>query len=78
MIRQDSEKIFYSYDFDAEKSKILFSPHKLPIPNIFQGTVFKKHYGMLIDQRQQFGNDFSQLFLILTTMTDRRLSQRKN
>ena len=48
------------------------SPHKLPIPNIFQGTVFKKHYGMSIDQRQQFGNDFSQLFLILTTTTDRK------
>ena len=25
---------------------------------------------MSIDQRQQFGNDFSQLFLILTTTTD--------
>ena len=27
---------------------------------------------MSIDQRQQFGNDFSQLFLILTTTTDRK------
>ena len=27
---------------------------------------------MSIDQRQQFGNDFSQLFSILTTTTDRK------
>ena len=43
MIREDPDKIFYSYGWDEEKSKILYSTHKLPLPNIFQGTAFKKH-----------------------------------
>ena len=72
MISGDSNEIFYSYGFDEEKSKILCLTHKLPLPNIFQGTAFKKHYSKLIDGRQQFGNDFSKLFSILPTTTDRK------
>ena len=70
MISGNSNEIFYSYGFDEEKSKILYLTHKLPLPNIFQGTAFKKHYSKLIDERQQFGNDFSKLFFILPTTTD--------
>ena len=70
MISGNSNEIFYSYGFDEEKSKILYLTHKLPLPNIFQRTAFKKHYSKLIDERQQFGNDFSKLFFILPTTTD--------
>ena len=59
MIRADPDKIFYSYGFDEEKSRILYSTHKLPLQNIFQGIAFKKHYSMLIDERQQQFNNFS-------------------
>ena len=72
MIRRDHDKTFYSYGWDEEKSKILYSTHKLPLPNIFQGATFKKHCSMLIDERQQQFNNFSKLFFILPTTTDHK------
>lgn len=69
MVRGDSDEIFYSHGFDEEKRKTLYSTHKLPLPNMFQGTAFKKHYSMLTDERQRFGNDFSKLFFILLATT---------
>ena len=58
MIREDPDEFFFPYGFDEEKSKILYSIHQLPLPNIFQGTTFKRHYSMLIDKRQQQFNNF--------------------
>ena len=43
MVWGDSDKMFFSYGFDEESSKIMYSSFKHPLPNIFQGNAFKKH-----------------------------------
>ena len=37
------------YGYDEERSKVLYSSFKHPLPTIFQGTAFKKHTKMLIE-----------------------------
>ena len=41
MIRGHFDEIFYSYGFDEEKSKILYSAHKLRLPNIIKEPLLK-------------------------------------
>ena len=36
LVRGDEDEAFLSYDCDKEKSKFLFSSHKVWLPNIFQ------------------------------------------
>ena len=43
MVRGDPDEVFCPYGYDEERSKILYSSFKHPLPNIFQGTAFKKH-----------------------------------
>ena len=52
MIRGDSDKAFYLYGYDEEKSKVLYSSFKHALPYIFQGTACKKYVGMLIEEKQ--------------------------
>ena len=42
-MRGDDDELFLSYGYNKEKSKQLFSSHKVRLPNIFQSTCFKKH-----------------------------------
>ena len=51
MVRGDENETFLSYDYDENKSNILYSTLKQMLPNIFQGTSFKKHHPMLLDKR---------------------------
>ena len=44
----DADKTSFSYGFDKERSNVLYSSYKHPLPNISQGTAFKKHAKMLI------------------------------
>ena len=52
MIRGDPDEVFFSYGYDEERSKVLYSNFKHPLPNIFQGTAFKKPSKMLIEEKQ--------------------------
>ena len=47
-VRRDPGEVFHCNGYDEEKSKILYSSIKHPLPNIFQGTAFKKHVPQLI------------------------------
>ena len=53
MVRGDSDETFSSYGYDQERSKIMYSSFKHPLPNIFQGTLFKKHTKMLISKKNK-------------------------
>ena len=53
VLRGDSDEIFFSYEFNAETSKVLFCSSKDRIPNAFTCTVLKKHYKMIVDERLQ-------------------------
>ena len=41
MVRGDADGTSFLYDFDEERSKILYSTYNHPLPNIFEGTEFK-------------------------------------
>ena len=68
MVRGDENETFLSYGYDKDKSNILFSPFKQMLLNIFQGTSFKKHHPMLLDERSV--QEYSTLFFYLPSMTD--------
>ena len=70
MVRGDDDKIFFSCGYDEDKSSVLFSSHKQALPSIFQGTSFKKHNSMLLNERST--EDFSKLFFYLPSTTDRK------
>ena len=61
---------FLSYGFEEEKSKILYLTFKQLLPNIFQGTSFKKYNPMLLNEGQV--QDFSTLFFFLRSTTNRK------
>ena len=68
MVRGDEDELFLSYEYNEEKSMVLFSHCKQALPNIFQGTSFKKHNQMLLS-----GNyDFLKLFNYLPRTRDRK------
>ena len=50
MVRGDENETFLSYGYDEDKSNILYSTFKQMLLNIFQGTSFKKHHPMLLDE----------------------------
>ena len=52
IIRGDQDEVFFSYGYDEERSKVLYSSFKRPLPSTFQGTAFKKHAKMLIELKQ--------------------------
>ena len=43
---------FFSYGYNEERSKVLYSSFKHPLPNIFQGTAFKKHAKIFVEEKQ--------------------------
>lgn len=42
-VRGDDHESFFDYGFSKEKSKILYSVHKMKIPNSFSNTIFNRH-----------------------------------
>ena len=42
-VRSDRGECFFDYCYSKENSKILYSHHKMRIPNSFSGTMFNRH-----------------------------------
>ena len=42
-VRGDEQEHFFDYGFNKENSKILYSTHKMKIPNSFSMTIFNRH-----------------------------------
>ena len=51
---------FFSYGYDEERSKVLYSNFKYPLPHIFQGTTFKNYARMVTEEKQtqELSKDF--------------------
>ena len=56
MAQETQIRFFFSYRYDEERSKVLYSSFKHPLPNIFQGIAFKKHAKMLIEEKKNSRN----------------------
>ena len=70
-LRGDKNEMFYSYGYDKERSKLLYSSLKQPIPNIFHCTAFKKHKNFLANENLTDRLN-SSLFLFLPSTLDRK------
>ena len=76
IIRGNPDEQFYSYGFDEEKSKVLCTSMKQPVPNIFQGTALKKHVPFLIDAKGSESSSKMFFFLSSTTNKKKKLIDR--
>ena len=70
MVRGDEDEMFLSNGFDEDKSNALYSSCKQMLPNIFQGTSFKKHNPVLLNERSM--QEHSKMFFSLPSTTDRK------
>ena len=70
-LRGDANERFYSYGYSNEKSTLLYSVMKHPLPSIFHCTAFKKHDPILLDENQNKAT-FSKMFLYLPSTLDRK------
>ena len=70
IVRGGEDEMFLSYGFDEDKSNVLYSNYKLILPNIFQGTSFKKYNPMLLNERSV--QERSKMFFFLSSTTDRK------
>ena len=39
----DYHEVFFDYGYSKENSKILYSTHKMKVPNSFSTTIFNRH-----------------------------------
>ena len=76
VLRGDENEIFFSYGFDSNKEKILYSTTKQKIPNAFVSTSFKKHFQEVLNEKRDI-EKHSQLFYYLPSITDRKESINK-
>ena len=70
MIWEDTDDTFLSYSYNKERSKVLYSFCKHPLPNVFPATAFKKRAKMFIEERS--GEYFSPLFFFLPSTTNHK------
>ena len=78
VLRGDEHEIFFSYGFDKNKSKILYSFSKQQIPDAFISTSFKKHFNEIMNEKRN--EESSSLFFFLPSVSDRKetINQWKN
>ena len=50
VLRGDPDEVFFSYGFNPETSKVLFSSSKERIMNTFTCTAFRKHYKKIVHE----------------------------
>ena len=69
-VRGGDRECFFDYGYNKENSKVLYSTHKMKIPNSFSSTIFSRHRiqyepGALLD------TDSPKIFFFLPSATDR-------
>ena len=68
-IRGDSMECFFDYDYSKENSKVLYSHHKMKIPNSFLGTIFNRH--RIQYESSALDTESSKTYFFLPSTTDR-------
>ena len=63
------EESFFSYEYNDEKSKVLYSAAKNRIPNAIISTCLKKHFHEIKNDRRH-NEESSGLFFYLPSITD--------
>ena len=60
VVRGCPEEVFFSYGYDREKSKVLYSHNRKRILNSFSGTIFNRHRSMI--ESGEVEGDFSNIY----------------
>ena len=70
VLRGDDDEVFFSYGFNKNKSKVLYSYSKQQIPDTFVTTSFKKHFQEVVNEKKD--EKFSKMFYYLPSISDRK------
>ena len=68
-VRADEQECFFDYGYSEDNSKVLYSHHKMKIPNSFSGTMFNRH--RIQYESGTLNMDFSKIYFFLLSITDR-------
>ena len=63
VVRGSPEEILFSYGYNKDKSKILYSYYRRRILNSFSGTIFNRHRVMI--ETGEIDSDFSKIYFFL-------------
>ena len=66
----DHQECFFDYDYNKGNSKVLYSTHKMKIPNSFSSTIFSRHK-IQFEAAALSETEFSNVFFFLPSTTDR-------
>ena len=69
VLRESPEEVFFSYGYDKEKSKVLYTHYRRRIPNSFSSTILNRHRIMI--ESDEADAEFSNIYLFLPSITDR-------
>ena len=69
-VHGDEQVHFFDYGYNKENSKILYSTHRMKIPNCFSTTIFNRHR-IQYESGALSETDFSKAFFFLPSTTDR-------
>ena len=69
-LRGDLQEQFFDYDYSKDNSKILYSTHKMRVPNSFSSTIFNRHR-LQYESRAFTETDSSNIFFFLPSTVDR-------
>ena len=69
VVRGSPEDVFFTYEDDKEKSKVLYAHYRRRIPNSFSGTIFNRHRVMI--ESAEADAEFSNIYFSLPSITDR-------
>ena len=68
-IRGERMECFFDYGYSKENSKVLYSHHKMKIPNSFLGTIFNRH--RIQYESSALDTKSSKTYFFLPSTTDR-------
>ena len=69
-VRGDFQEQFFDYGYSKDNSKILYSTHKMKVPNSFSSTIFNRHR-IQYESGAFVETDFSNIFFFLPSTVDR-------
>ena len=69
VVRGSPEDVFFTYEDDKEKSKVLYAHYRRRIPNSFSGKIFNRHPVMI--ESAEADAEFSNIYFSLPSITDR-------
>ena len=71
-VRGDKRVCFFGQGYDMDNSKILYTAHKMKIPNNFNAIIFDRHKNEYEQGARAFSDtDFSKTFFFLPFVMDR-------